>query len=1381
MSRTKSLGSSQSDGKYGTTDKLRRPKNHELRKAVIESLESRVLLSSTWTVTNTNDDGNGSTLRNQILAAVNAANASHTNSDVETVDATSLSGTITLSGTALAINNTFGTVVIEGPGAGSLAISAGNSSGVFSFALHSKATVTGFTIKNGSASGVSNLGTLTINNCTISGNSGTAGGGIYNDGHITVSNSAINSNIASNGGGIYDGDLGVLTIAGSQLNQNSASKGGGIWEDGQLTMSGSTLNSNTASVSGGGIYNLSPSTLNIVDSTITASSNWGIYDFYGEIIVTDSTISGNTGGINDAGGSSFTYLYGTIVARNKAIGDLSGSNFYGTYNLIGDGSGGFTIAGHNIVPTPGHRINPLLAPLGDYSNTSVVPTMALLPGSPALDAGAIFDGPNGAINADERGVSRTANGAPDIGAFESQGFNVSVQATPQSAPFNGAYELLFTVQSLDPNLTDLTNGVINVTAQPNQNGASIDFTSPTTAGISGNTSSVGGTANSIIGSYSVTGTASPSDGSFATVELTNSAFIPPTVALDGPALVDTGGDHQYSLSVVFPTADDGLESIQTERIDWGDGSSTSVNPTSPQVDENHIYQSAGTYNLVATVTTVDGSTYTSTFNSSLTAVDAPSSGVWVPVTGLSNNLAENPRLLPNGDVLNLGSYSQLLSPDAAGNYANLTQVGALSPMNEVRATFPSQVLPSGQVFVAGGESNTTTDNAAEIYSPSSNSWAGPYPPSSFFISDAESELLPDGRILVGQLFKTDIFDPTSLTWTPGPNPLGNQNEASWVKLPDGSILTVDLSGGGTSVNTAERYIPASGGIGQWVATAPSNMPGGLDVQLFDGGGEIGPAVLLPNGTAIFFGATGHTAIFTPSTTSPYGGSWSQGPDLPTQLSGNPYVAADTPAAVLPNGKVLLFAQSRDVGGPPIVLEYDYTNSALPFTPVGNVPQSIQNEGEVGYVLDLPDGGVMIGNTNEEFRPTGSANASWQPVINTISLNSSGAYTLTGTQLNGISEGADEGDDAGMATNYPLIRLTSNSSSNVYYANASNWTLPGQVATGSQLEQVNFALPFGLPSGVYSLQVVANGIASNPVTFVEDAVAGNNYTLRVSPTDSTQDQLLQGSNVLLSAPIASISGLVLDLATGDTLTVDGTYGNPAPPAVISVNGGNTIVNIGSGSSIGILPSADNLTIQSGTVTLPAQSQTPASQPGLGPLNIQLGSLSIASGASLVASWPPGHANRTIVSVSTLSIPSGATLDLGGNELLINYGSGSDPMAFIASEILSGYNSGSWNGTGITSSEAAAVDAVVTNSPYGLGFADAADATNPANLEAGQIEVMYTLLGDANLDGRVNGSDFAILALNLQTAGSWDQGDFNYDNRVNGSDFAFLTTNFNQGDS
>jgi len=127
------------------------------------------------------------------------------------------------------------------------------------------------------------------------------------------------------------------------------------------------------------------------------------------------------------------------------------------------------------------------------------------------------------------------------------------------------------------------------------------------------------------------------------------------------------------------------------------------------------------------------------------------------------------------------------------------------------------------------------------------------------------------------------------------------------------------------------------------------------------------------------------------------------------------------------------------------------------------------------------------------------------------------------------------------------------------------------------------------------------------------------------------------------------------------------------------------------------------------------------------------------------------------------------------VIINYGSGPDPISSIAALIKSGYNGDTWTGAGITSATAAA-----NSGSYGIGYADYADAGNPAGLSSGQIEIAYTLLGDANLDYKVNGADFTLMAANFNDSvtNGWDKGDFNYSNTVNGDDFVLLADNFNQ---
>lgn len=84
--------------------------------------------------------------------------------------------------------------------------------------------------------------------------------------------------------------------------------------------------------------------------------------------------------------------------------------------------------------------------------------------------------------------------------------------------------------------------------------------------------------------------------------------------------------------------------------------------------------------------------------------------------------------------------------------------------------------------------------------------------------------------------------------------------------------------------------------------------------------------------------------------------------------------------------------------------------------------------------------------------------------------------MTGTQLNGLDEGAAYGDDNEMSSNYPIVRVRDDANGNIYYARSYDWSSTG-VATGSATETVDFDLPAQLGSDPYEVQAVANGIQS----------------------------------------------------------------------------------------------------------------------------------------------------------------------------------------------------------------------------------------------------------------------------------------------------------------
>jgi autotransporter-associated beta strand protein len=154
-----------------------------------------------------------------------------------------------------------------------------------------------------------------------------------------------------------------------------------------------------------------------------------------------------------------------------------------------------------------------------------------------------------------------------------------------------------------------------------------------------------------------------------------------------------------------------------------------------------------------------------------------------------------------------------------------------------------------------------------------------------------------------------------------------------------------------------------------------------------------------------------------------------------------------------------------------------------------------------------------------------------------------------------------------------------------------------------------------------------------------------------------------------------------------------------------------------------------------------------------------------------------ANTGLAIATSLSIASGGVLDVNNNHMIIGYAPGTQASAdaTVRGYLISGYAGGNWNGPGIDSS------AILAGSSSGVGYADGADGV-VAGLASGQIEIKYTLLGDADLDGAVTGSDFTVLASNLgKSVSGWDQGDFNYDGVVNGIDFTELVANLGKSAS
>ncbi len=231
-------------------------------------------------------------------------------------------------------------------------------------------------------------GALTLNHCTISGNSSRNGPGVS----------------VSGGGAIFCRGRLVLNDCTLSSNTVFGTTGGAIWAE-NCVLNNCTLSANSSLLGGGGAIYAVDCTLNNCtlsgNSTTAGSSLPGkggaIWNgpTYGKVALHHVTLSGNSAA--DGGGlslSSPATLNNVIVAGNTAPAhpDVAGS-FTGSHNLIGG--------------------DPLLAPLGDFGG----PTQTMPPrsGSPALDAGA-----GSALRTDQRGLARLSGRAADIGAVESQ-------------------------------------------------------------------------------------------------------------------------------------------------------------------------------------------------------------------------------------------------------------------------------------------------------------------------------------------------------------------------------------------------------------------------------------------------------------------------------------------------------------------------------------------------------------------------------------------------------------------------------------------------------------------------------------------------------------------------------------------------------------------------------------------------------------------------------------------------------------------------------------------------------------------------------------------------------------------------------------------------
>ena len=302
--------------------------------------------------------------------------------------------TLTASGPATGNLQILGDVVLMGDGAGSTLIDGGGLDGIFYVSSNATVQIQDVTLRNGRSPG--------------------AGGAIHNQGDLTLLRTVLTGN---------------SSVAGSA----GPGRGGAIVSDGanpSLTIADSTIANNTAQSAGGGILaggDVSLTNVTVAGNRSTSGLGGGLYLFASaRAVVSNATIAGNSalkgGGLfveNTAFIGVAPKVTSSILAGNTASSEPDCSaSLDSSYDLIGNGAGCFGPAGsHNKAGTAASPLDPRLGELA--ANGGPTPTLALLAGSPAVNAGNPAPAGSGAeacSPTDQRGVRR--NATCDIGAFE---------------------------------------------------------------------------------------------------------------------------------------------------------------------------------------------------------------------------------------------------------------------------------------------------------------------------------------------------------------------------------------------------------------------------------------------------------------------------------------------------------------------------------------------------------------------------------------------------------------------------------------------------------------------------------------------------------------------------------------------------------------------------------------------------------------------------------------------------------------------------------------------------------------------------------------------------------------------------------------------------
>lgn len=357
-------------------------------------------------------------------------------------------------------------------------------------------------------------------------------------------------------------------------------------------------------------------------------------------------------------------------------------------------------------------------------------------------------------------------------------------------------------------------------------------------------------------------------------------------------------------------------------------------------------------------------------------------------------------------------------------------------------------------------------------------------------------------------------------------------------------------------------------------------------------------------------------------------------------------------------------------------------------------------------------------------------------------------------------------DAGVATSNPLYVLYGNGVSSAVWDQARTYLRNSFAPLTNLTGRSNYPTARGDFPSTWAADAGgtwgAAGSWNGPVPSAQADTAVFGQVITAPRTVTLASPQVVGHLAFDNSSAYTLAGTMLTLGDGS-----------APSEVVVNSGSHTVaapVNLASPTTFNVVPAGGTLTVQSAVTSNPGVGVAKEGAGTVAVRQLNAASLDVVQGTfRLLGSTPAPPPTQ----LGGLTVRDGATFDLGTGSAVVATTGASSAGAILAL-VATSYDAGRWDLPGITSSAAADP---ANNSLTAVGAIDnsLAHLTAFQGVPVGDASVLlkYTLYGDANLDGKLNADDYALLDRGFaRHLTGWLNGDFNYDGVVDQCDYLLI---------